>query len=146
MLLLSAGVHAGAVASAGWKWAAVGIAADFLVFLYAVVSLLAHSWNPLKFAYGADGPLSTSKFRWLAWLVAVLFVYVALLVIRFKQGNYTAINNEPVNVLIVLGFSTATAVAAKGITVAQVQNNQVNKTQAGGGRHLGPGDRQRSAN
>jgi hypothetical protein len=34
------------------------------VFLYAVVSLLAHSWNPLKLAYGADGPLSTSKFQW----------------------------------------------------------------------------------
>jgi hypothetical protein len=65
-----------------------------------------------------------------------LFVYVALLVIRFKQGNYSAISNIPINVLIVLGFSTATAVAAKGITVTQVQNNQVDKSQAAGGLFL----------
>ena len=135
---MSAALHADpAVLSLGWKWAAVGIAAGFLVFLYIVVSLLAGNWNPLTLARGADGPLSTSKFQWLLWLAAVLFVYVALLVIRFKQGNYGAINNIPVNVLVVLGFSTTTAVAAKGITVAQVQNGQIDKSQAAGGLFLG---------
>jgi hypothetical protein len=129
MFLVSAGAHADPVAlSLGWKWAAVGISVGFLVFAYFVISLLAHSWNPLKLAYGTDGPLSTSKFQWLLWLVAVLFVYVALLVVRFKQGTYTAINEIPVNVLIVLGFSGTTAVAAKGITVTQLQNNQIDKS------------------
>lgn len=138
MFLISAGSHADpAVLTLGWKWAAVGIAAAFLAFLYVVVSLLARNWNPLNLARGTDGPLSTSKFQWLLWLVAVLFVYIALLVIRFKQNNYNAINNVPVNVLIVLGFSTTTAVAAKGITVAQLQNGQVDKSQAAGGLFLG---------
>jgi hypothetical protein len=138
MFLMSAGSPADpAVLTLGWKWAAVGIAVAFLALLYVVVSLLASNWNPLSLARGTDGPLSTSKFQWLLWLVAVLFVYVALLVIRFKQNNYSAINNIPVNVLIVLGFSTATAVAAKGITVAQLQNGQVDKSQAAGGLFLG---------
>jgi hypothetical protein len=138
MFLMSAGSHADpAVLTLGWKWAAVGIAAAFIAFLYVVVSLLARNWNPLNIARGTDGPLSTSKFQWLLWLVAVLFVYTALLVIRFKQNNYHAINTIPINVLIVLGFSTATAVAAKGITVAQVQTGQVDKSQDAGGLFLG---------
>lgn len=138
MFLMRAGSHADPAAlTLGWKWIAVGIAAAFLAFLYVVVSLLARNWSPLNLARGTDGPLSTSKFQWLLWLVAVLFVYIALLVIRFKQNNYSAINNIPVNVLIVLGFSTATVVAAKGITVAQLQNSQVDKSQAAGGLFLG---------
>jgi len=135
-MFLASAAHAAAV-PVGWKWIAVGIAAGFLAVLYVVVSVLVGNWNPFKLARGTDGPLSTSKFQWLLWLIAVLFVYVALLVIRFKLGNYGAINNIPVNVLIVLGFSTTTAVAAKGITVAQVQNNQVDKSQSAGGLLLG---------
>src|SRR4029077_4796673 len=59
MFLVSAGSRPDPVAlSLDWKWAAVGISVGFLVFVYFVISLLAHNWNPLKLAYGTDGPLS----------------------------------------------------------------------------------------
>src|ERR1700761_4778949 len=100
--VLSAGTNAAPAAlPAGMKWLAIAIPAAFLVLLYVVISRVTHK-SPLSLADGADGPRSTSKFQWLLWLVAVLFVYVALVVVRFEQGNYSAISDIPVNVLVVL--------------------------------------------
>ena len=76
---------------------------------------------------GADGWASTSKLQWLLWIVVILFAYTALWVLRAKQGHCSAISQVPVNVLTVLGFSTGTAAAAKGITSAYVQSNRVSK-------------------
>jgi hypothetical protein len=123
--------------SVGWKWIAVLIGLSLLVLLWVLVGLTTKNWNPLKVVEGADGISSTSKFQWLLWLMVILFAYAVLWVLRAKSGNYGAISNVPVNLLTVLGFSTGTAIAAKGITVGYVSSGQVAKPSgapaAGGG-------------
>jgi len=84
----------------------------------------AKSWNPWKLVEGADGLSSTSKLQWLLWIVVILFAYVILWVIRAKEGDYSAISAIPTNLLAVLGFSTGTAAAAKGITSGYVQSGR----------------------
>jgi IPT/TIG domain len=113
--------------TAGWKWIAVLIGLGVLVLLWVVTSVMGKTWNPWKLVEGADGVSSTSKFQWLLWLVVILFAYVVLWVLRAKGGDYGAISQVPVNVLTVLGFSTATAVAAKGITAGYVSTNRIAK-------------------
>jgi hypothetical protein len=119
-----------AAVSAGWKWIAVLIALGVLVLLYLFTIVSSRSWNPWKLVEGADGSASTSKLQWFVWLTVIIFAYAVLWVLRAKQGNYSAISDVPVNLLTVLGFSTGTAAAAKGITSGYVQTGRVAKTTA----------------
>jgi hypothetical protein len=73
--------------------------------------------NPLKLIEGKDGAASTSKFQWAVWLVVILFSYAFLWFVRTREGHWGAISSIPSHLLTVLGFSTLTAVAAKGIVV-----------------------------
>jgi hypothetical protein len=115
--------------SAGLKWGAVLSGLGLLLLLYLAVAKVAPKGQrtPWKLVEGADGAPSTSKFQWFLWLVVVLFAYTALWVLRAEQGNFSALNQIPVNILTVLGFSTGTAAAAKGITSAYVQSGRVAK-------------------
>jgi hypothetical protein len=79
---------------------------------------------------GADGSSSTSKFQWFLWLIVIIFAYTVLWVLRAKQGNWSAISEVPANLLTILGFSTGTAAAAKGITSGYIQTGRVAKTTA----------------
>jgi hypothetical protein len=123
-------VHTVANTSAGWQWIAVLIGLGVLALLYFLVSLPAKSLNPWKLVEGADGRPSTSKLQWFLWIVVVLWAYVALWVIRAHSGNYSAINTVPANLLTVLGFSTGTAAAAKGITSAYTNSKRITKPPA----------------
>ena len=76
---------------------------------------------------GFDGLGSTSKLQWFLWLIVILFGYSALWALRAEQGDYSALSSIPVNLLTVLGFSTATAAAAKGITSGYVQTGKMTK-------------------
>jgi hypothetical protein len=119
--------------SAGLKWGAALSGLGLLVLLYLLTAALSHQWNPTKVVEGFDGLASTSKFQWFLWLMVILFAYTALWVLRAEQGNYSALSEIPVNLLTVLGFSTATAAAAKGITAAYVQTGKVTKPGAAQG-------------
>jgi hypothetical protein len=126
-----ASTTAGAVAvTPGWKWIAVLIGLAVLVLLYLLMAVLSRDWNPWKLVEGADGAASTSKFQWFLWIVVIIFAYIVLWILRAKQGDYSAIKQVPVNLLTVLGFSTGTAAAAKGITAGYVQTGRVAKTTA----------------
>jgi hypothetical protein len=118
--------------STGWKWLAVliGLGVLSIIGLGAAVFTKGQLSNVID---GADGRASTSKFQWLAWLAIVVFGYTVLWVLRAKQGDWSAISNVPVNVLTVLGFSTGTAAAAKGITTGYVQSGRLVQPPAGGG-------------
>lgn len=126
--LLAAGNQSAPAISAGSKAGAILIGVAFIVVLYGVTALITRHWR-LKYLFnGFDGFGSTSKLQWLLWLIVILFGYVALWVLRAWQGDYAALSDIPVNILTVLGFSTATAAAAKGITAAYVQTGKVTKT------------------
>jgi hypothetical protein len=118
--------------SAGLKWGAVLSGLGLLVLLALAMMVIAPKGdrNPWKLVEGADGASSTSKFQWFLWLVVILFGYTALWVLRAEQGNFSALSEIPANLLTVLGFSTATAAAAKGITSGYVQTGRVIKTTA----------------
>jgi hypothetical protein len=120
-------VAASAAVSPGSRWLAVLIGFAVLGLLYLVTAVSSGQWNPWKYVEGADGWASTSKLQWFLWIVVILFAYTTLWVLRADQGHYSAISQVPVNVLTVLGFSTGTAAAAKGITSAYVQSNRVSK-------------------
>ena len=110
-----------------WKWYAALISLGLLFLIYLAVRVVSGSWNPLKVIEGADGKPSTSKFQWYAWLILVLFTYLFLWILRAREGRYGAISEVPANLLGVLGFSTITAVAAKGITVSYLNNGSTSK-------------------
>ena len=138
--------------SGGAKAGAIGIGIAVLVALYVITALITHHWNPVDLFRGFDGFASTSKLQWFLWLVVILFAYAALWALRAEQGMYQALSTIPVNLLTVLGFSTATAAAAKGITSGFVQTGKMTKpgSAAGGageehGRDL-PGRRRLTRN
>jgi hypothetical protein len=103
--------------SANQKLLAALLGLVAIVLLYLVVAVMNGSANPLKVIAGTDGPASTSKFQWALWLIVILFAYVFLWFIRTRRGDWNAISTVPSNLLTVLGFSTLTAVGAKGIVV-----------------------------
>jgi hypothetical protein len=115
--------HVSGAAKAG----AIGIGIAVLILLFVVIALITSHWNPIDLFRGFDGFASTSKLQWFLWLVAILFGYAALWVLRAEQGNYSALSSVPVNLLTVLGFSTGTAAAAKGITSGFVQTGKMSK-------------------
>jgi hypothetical protein len=88
---------------------------------------MSRHWNPRELVNGFDGFASTSKLQWFLWLVVIIFAYFALWVLRAEQSDLSALSKVPVNVLTVLGFSTGTAAAAKGITSGYVQTGKVSK-------------------
>src|SRR6202453_689218 len=113
--------------SAGAKWGAVGSGLGVLLLLYVVTAVMSRHWNPRELVNGFDGFASTSKLQWFLWLVVIIFAYFALWVLRAEQSDLSALSKVPVNVLTVLGFSTGTAAAAKGITSGYVQTGKVSK-------------------
>jgi hypothetical protein len=119
--------------SGGSKAGAILIGVAFLFVLYAVTALFTHHWKPADLVRGFDGFASTSKLQWFLWLIVILFSYVALWVLRAWNGDYSALSTIPVNLLTVLGFSTATAAAAKGITSGYVQTGKMTKPGAPAG-------------
>lgn len=104
----------------------IGVA--FLVVVYIVTAFITGHWRLKELFNGFDGFASTSKLQWLLWLVAILFGYVAIWVLRAEQGDYTVLGDTPVDILTVLGFRTGTAAAAKGITAGYVQTGKLAKT------------------
>lgn len=128
---------AAAAVSPGWKWVAVLIGLGVLALLYLVTAVTSGKWGLPELVRGADGRPSTSKLQWLLWIVVVVFAYTVLWVLRAKQGSYAAISEVPVNLLTVLGFSTGTAAAAKGITSGYVQAGRVAKTASAGAKQGG---------
>jgi len=113
----------------GWKWLAILIGLGALAAVWLLVGLTNRTigWRIWRLTEGEDKVPSTSKLQWLIWLTVVLFSYTALWVLRAKAGHYGAITNVPANVLAVLGFSTATAATAKGITVGYLHSGRIVK-------------------
>jgi hypothetical protein len=81
-----------------------------------VILGIASSFNLKKLVCGADNTLSTSKFQFVVWTVVIVFSYIVMFAYHGKVSNF-ALLNFPTNVLIVMGLSATTAVAAKGIAV-----------------------------
>jgi hypothetical protein len=82
-----------------------------------VVLGIASSFNLKKLICGSDNSLSTSKFQLVLWTVVIVFSYLVMFSFLGKAKNFADLG-LPDNVLIVMGISATTAIAAKGIAVS----------------------------
>ena len=92
--------------------------------------------HPWKLVEGEDGRASTSKFQFWLWTAVAIFAYVGITVARVKQQTFEPIDTFPPGLLLAMGFSSATAVAAKGITSSYVSSGKVAKPTAPDGQSL----------
>jgi hypothetical protein len=100
------------------------IAASFVVVLYVVTRVCGTD----SLIRGADGRPSTSKAQWWIWTAIVLFGYVAVFVERWLRGDPSAGIVVPQNLLVAMGFSGVSMVAAKAVTTTHVTQGLVDKT------------------
>ncbi len=108
-----------------------------LLLLWALYRFLAGDWNALETIRGADKRWSTSKCQFFLWTVVALFSYASLYAARIGAGLLTTQGFDiPTNLLLAMGLSVTTAVAAKGITVSQLSNQTATK------EHIDPEDAQ----
>ena len=98
-----------------------------LVVFWILYWLITGKADPLRLAEGHDERLSTSKFQWFVWTVAVVFSYVAIFVARVQRGVIAPIEEVPTNLLIAMGLSTGTMAVAKGVTSAYVASGVIKK-------------------
>jgi len=82
-----------------------------------IVLLIATKKHPWALAIGEDGRPSTSKLQMLMWTAAVVFAFLAIFQIRYSAGFTDQLPDVPTNLLIAMGISVTTAVAAKSIAV-----------------------------
>jgi len=92
-----------------------------LIVLWVILRLAAGK-SPSSLFIGEDGRPSTSKAQLVAWTGVVVFGYVAMYTVRVRMGQYAALPSLPINVLIALGISSASAVTAKAIAVNSADN------------------------
>lgn len=107
------------------KLASFAIGAGTLLALLVVAAALGA--NPARLAEGQDGRASTSKFQWFVWTGVILFAYAAIYAARAFNGHAEPLTSIPPNVLIALGLSSVTMVAAKGITSSFVNTGKLAK-------------------
>jgi len=88
--------------------------AVFWVVLY--IATRSHPWALIK---DDNGSSSTSKFQMMIWTATVVFAYLAIYQVRFSQHHPEGLPSMPVNVLIAMGISIASTVAAKAIAVSK---------------------------
>lgn len=96
-----------------------------LVVLWLVIGV-ASSFNVSKLFEGQDKRPSSSKFQFLLWTAVIVFGYLVVYSTPDKSGNYrfSPLEGLPSNLLIAMGISGATAVAAKAITTSNVASGK----------------------
>jgi hypothetical protein len=103
-----------------------------IVAFFLVGAIFGGARNPWVLVEGADGRTSASKFQVLLWTMVVLFGYVTMYIAWIQRVGDPGVNKLPEigsNLLIAMGFTVATATAAKGITVSYLNTKQIAKGQ-----------------
>lgn len=96
---------------------------------YLVYGIFVDDWGLQRLVGGADKRASSSKLQWTIWTVVVLYSFITIYSFRILNGHWEPIQDIPQNVLIAMGLSTTTMVAAKAITTGYVANGLVDKDQ-----------------
>lgn len=100
------------------------IAASCILLIYGCTRMYARG----SLIRGIDGRPSTSKAQWWIWTAVVIFGYIAVFAERCLRGDIGVGIEVPQNLLLAMGFSGATMVAAKAVTTAHVVQGVVDKT------------------
>jgi hypothetical protein len=94
------------------------------VFFFWLVGFLLSGFHPEKLILGEDGRFSNSKFQTVLWFGVLVSSYLATFWLRVHElgGDMMGGINIPQNLLLLSGMSALTYTAAKGITVAKINN------------------------
>jgi hypothetical protein len=121
-----------------WIWILVAIPAIFVAILLAVFGIAKFKRpskipNPingiLKISEGQDGATSSSKLQLLLWGCVVSYAYVIVIADAYFNHRMGSLDlSVPDNLLLALGLSTTTMLAAKGITSKYVEEGKLNKS------------------
>ncbi|VVB70361.1 Uncharacterised protein [uncultured archaeon] len=101
---------------------------SMIVFYLIYRFVTGDSWLS-KLVSGADGRASSSKLQWTLWTIIVLYAFITILFARIINGLWTPFDSLPQNVLLSMGISITTMVAAKAITVDYVAEGSVAKSE-----------------
>lgn len=103
-----------------------------LILLWAAYGFFGGNWSPVELIRGVDKRLSTSKCQFFMWTIVALFSYASVYAARIGAATIGSPSNSsapdlPGNLLLAMGFSITSAVAAKGITVTGINNGSLSK-------------------
>src|SRR5690349_22864686 len=123
--VLSARIYPWAVAQSASAPYFAGFAV--LLLLWAFYGFFGGKWNPFELIRGKDNRWSTSKCQFFLWTVVALFSYASMFAARLghhllsiSKGDITGnVIDLPSNLLLAMGLSVTTVLAAKGIVVNQ---------------------------
>lgn len=93
---------------------------------------IATSFSMIKLVCGVDGRPSTSKCQFLMWTAAMIFCYLVVYSYHIHRNHFSPIEGWSPNVLLSMGISAATAVAAKAIVSNNVSNGSLVKSNPNG--------------
>ena len=105
-----------------------------LLLLWLAYRFFAGNWSIIEVVRGLDNRWSTSKCQFFLWTVVALFSYATIYAARLGahkllSGVSDSGPDIPSNLLLAMGISITSAVAAKGITVTQLNNADTTKDQ-----------------
>lgn len=111
------------------------VGAIVLLVMWLLYAVLGHNPNPFETVRGVDKRWSTSKLQFFCWTVVAIFSYASVYAALIGVGALAKISEHgvgssvsvPANLLLAMGLSVTTALAAKGITVSQLNNQATAK-------------------
>jgi hypothetical protein len=95
-----------------------------IALVWIISGVITRSLNPFALACGVDNNYSASLLQFLIFTYVTAFAYVAVYVARLGAG-LTVLPNIPLNLLILMGISVASATASKGIVVSYVEQGKL---------------------
>lgn len=111
-----------------WGWVAI-------IVFWLVGWITAGKKRPWALAIGNDGNLSGSLLQFLIFTGVTIFAYVSAFAARAIEigasSSMPLLPEIPINLLILMGFSVATASSSKSVTVSYLQSGDLPKDNKG---------------
>jgi hypothetical protein len=109
-----------------------------LIIIFFIISRKTLDWKTPEFISkiwtGYDGATSSSKFQFFLWTLVVLYAYIVIVVdAYYNHSNVQLGISIPQNLILVMGLSATTMLAAKGITSNYADTEKVDKSETGKG-------------
>ena len=125
-----------------WSWILLGIPLIFAAILITIFGIWGRYVFPKddnieesesekisRIYKGQDGVTSSSKFQLLLWVCVVLYAYIIVISDAYLNHRMGSLGlTIPDNLLLALGLSTTTMLAAKGITSKYVKEGEIDKS------------------
>jgi hypothetical protein len=101
----------------------------FIVLLYLIYNRGLRKRSLSAIWKGYDGATSTSKLQFFLWTMAVLYAYIMIVNdAYFNHGVVTIGLSIPQNLILAMGLSAATMLAAKGISSSYADTEMIDKS------------------